>query len=287
MREVRFGISPACSCGADHPRVVRPVRPRGGIAITRHVRAPARLGQHPARQRRRPGDPLQSRRLEPVTVRRLDRRRRRATAFEVALIDLLLPADVDFVARCRLPGHPRGENPIERFGERLPASVEIDRPGIRVAGVLVHPHAGHGVVGRDLAVRRVEPQLVADDPAAAHRVDLVEAVQLGGRLESLVLQRLRVIAALHRAVRAVGHERSGEGVPALARDRVQRHAGCFRLAHPAGGAEHDFLSGGRRSACCPIARHRRRPIRRSARHCRCASRSPCPRGSGRRIRRRR
>ena len=66
-----------------------------------------------------------------------------------------------------------------------------------------------------------------------------------GAFRPCVFQRLRVIAALHRAVRAVGEdERAAEGVAAVARNDVEDHAGRLRFAQAAGGGEHHFLRAG-------------------------------------------
>ena len=97
---------------------------------------------------------------------------------------------------------------------------------------------------RGLPIGEVEPQLVADDAAAAHRVDVVHASQLLRRLQALVLQRLRVVAALHRAVRARDAELAAEVVAAVARDDVEDDARGLRFAEAARGAEHDFLRAG-------------------------------------------
>ena len=101
---------------------------------------------------------------------------------------------------------------LQAVVERLLGSVEIDDPGVRVAGVLVLEHAGTVCSAADLAVDRVEPQLVADDPAAAHRIDVVDVDELGRRPQARVLQRLRVVAALQRAVRAAEVELAAERV---------------------------------------------------------------------------
>ena len=62
-----------------------------------------------------------------------------------------------------------------------------------------------------------------------------------GVVRPAILQLLRVVAALHRAVRAAEAELAAEVVAAVARDDVEDDAGRLRFAEAAGGAEHHFL----------------------------------------------
>ena len=78
-----------------------------------------------------------------------------------------------------------------------------------------------------------------------------------GDRQALVLQRLRVVAALHRAVRAADDELAAERVAAVARDDVEDRRPRLRFAQAARGAEHHFLRAGDVRHVAAAARCRR------------------------------
>ena len=228
----------------DHRRIVGAVDAGCVVGIVRHVASPAGFEQHTVGEGGRPGEhPGVPWRIE-VQPLRFGRPRRGSAACPVARAVLLRILKVDLVAWRHLPRNARDIVPHAGVVERRSVEVEIDGPLRRVAGVLVEEHAGDGVLGVRLAVRQVEPQAVADDSAAAHRVELPDLDQCRRRPEAGVFQRLGVVAALHAAVGSGEHDGAAERVAAVARDDVQDDAGGFRLAQAARSAQHDFLRAG-------------------------------------------
>ena len=74
--------------------------------------------------------------------------------------------EVDLVALCRLPSQPHVTLVPRAVAQRLPVKVRVVGPFRGIARVLVGPHAGNVLAAEQIAVRAVEPQLVADDRAA-------------------------------------------------------------------------------------------------------------------------
>jgi len=148
---------------------------------------------------------------------------------------------VELVAGRRLPGQADRRLSFQVVVERLPGPVEIDGPDIRIARVPVEPHARHGPPAARLPVRGIEPEPVGQNPAALHDADVVDAEELEGRPQARVLERLRVVAPLERAVRAAEVELAAEGVRTLAGDDVHDDPARLRVSEPAGSGQHDLL----------------------------------------------
>ena len=171
----------------DHPRVVRAVVP-WPEAVAGLIHAPARLGQQPARDRRRPrGVRLTG--WDVARPRRRFRRRQlgpsRRRPLAVVRVEVLLgPVPVELVARRGLPRH--AERRL-RSTWLVKAGFERSKSTVHFVGspaFLFQNMPGTVLLGPGLPVGRVEPQLVRDRSAAEHRVDVVHRDELSGRSQA-------------------------------------------------------------------------------------------------------
>src|SRR6185312_1021212 len=149
--------------------------------------------------------------------------------------------EVELVARRRLPRQTDVPLLPDAVVDRLLALVGVVRPRVRVAGVLVDPHARNALPAEQVAERPEEPELVADDRTTERRIDFPEFPDVTGRGESLRDDVGGEVAALERAARAADEEAAGEDVAALLADDVHLRAAGGRFAEAAAQAEHDFL----------------------------------------------
>src|SRR5262245_30257418 len=137
-------------------------------------------------------------RLTGRDVQRSTRRFRRrgwhasATAWPVVRVVVLLgPVEIELVPRRRLPRQPNRALTLQAVVEGLLGSIEVNGPGVRVAGVLVLEHARHGPLATDLTVDAVEPQFVPHNPAAVHAADVIDVDELERGAQARSLERLR------------------------------------------------------------------------------------------------
>ena len=235
----------------NHQRIVDAADAAGArpaataLGVRALVGSDPRLRQQPGVDRERPGGLLDAGRFEERQARAVGRLRRRAAALGANVVVLFLPVERQLVASRRLPRQTPDDVLVERVRERRLRQVEIHHPQVRIVGVLVDPHARDRAVRPDLAVGHVEPELVPFDGAATHGIPVVQALQLRRRPQALVLERLRVVVALHPACRAVDEGGSSERVAAVLRGDVEDHPGALRFTEPAGHVDHHFRRAGR------------------------------------------
>src|SRR6185436_16964814 len=126
----------------------------------------------------------------------------------------------------------------------LLGSIEVNGPGVRIAGVLVLEHARHRPLAPDLTVDAVEPQLVPHNPAAVHAADVIDVDELERGAQARTLERLRVVAALQRVVRTAEVELASEGVRPFTRDGIEYETAGLGLGQSTRDRHDHFLSGG-------------------------------------------
>ncbi len=150
--QARDAISPVYTTGLagllqplDHRRIVCPVVAHSE-AVPGLIHAPTGLGEQLARDRRLPAGSGLPRRDVQHSTRRFRRRGRHPSATPgsvVRVVVLLGPVEIELVTRRGLPRQPDRCLALQAVIEGLLGSIEVHRPGIRVAGVLVLEHARH------------------------------------------------------------------------------------------------------------------------------------------------
>ena len=206
-----------------HPNQFARIVSALGAAEMTQVGAKPGLQEDARRRRGCPRDLLHAGRMSPGRCRRFRRRRRISPQLAVQTELLFVPEQIELVAGSRLQRHPRATVGPEAVVDGLPVLVSDVGPRVRLPGILV-----------------VEP--ILEDWTAERSVHVPQFDQLLWSAQSLILQRLRVVAALHGAVGRVDEKRSFDRVGARARDDAHDRTADFRFSQTAGGAEDDLLS---------------------------------------------
>ena len=115
------------------------------------------------------------------------------------------------------------------------------RPLRDVERVLVDEDPGHGVFRDVVSGRQEEPEPIALDRAAEHRVDVPRLDELIDLAQAQGLLCVSEVTALPPLTGKVREERPAERVASLPRDQIHLWAAGSRLAEAAGDLEGDFL----------------------------------------------
>ena len=207
-------------------------------APAREVVAEARGQQDAVGHRRIPRELLHA--LEAILVGRGFRRRDRRTAVDESALArlrpapvvvgrvgragarlLLVPVDVELVARCRLQRETKAGDRPAAGGPRLSRRVGLVRPLRGIARVLVRKHARHRRMRSLIAKVQEVPESILLDRAADAGGVVPQLQQPARRAEAGGLQFRRVVAADHAFADAGEEERSAQRVAARLGDDAQ------------------------------------------------------------------
>ena len=211
------------------------------IAVVGHNRAEAGFDEEPIREGRRIGGLIGADVVDVLRpVLRLRRRRGAAAAGAVAAHVLLVPEEIELLARRDLPRRAQRRAVPQPVGERLLAIVRVVNPRVRVAGVLVVVHAGHITVGALITSGQVEPEPVLHDRPAERAVHVPQLLQLSRFAQPGGHQLVVEVAALQRSICSVQEHRAAERVAASPRHNVDHRPAGFGFAETASDVDRDF-----------------------------------------------